>query len=131
MAADAAHKRLYVGCGNKRMAAVDMDTGRVLATVPIGEGVDANGFDPATGLAFASSGDGTLTAARLDASGKFTVVQTIQTEPRARTMALDEKTHRIFLPTARFGPPPPATTETPHPRPSMIPGTFAVLVVER
>lgn len=130
MAVDRAHRRLFVGCGNKMMAAVDMRTGKVVATVPIGEGVDANGFDPSTGLAFASSGDGTLTAARLDGSDKFTVVQTIATEPRARTMALDEKTHRIFLPTARFGPPPPATTETPRPRPSMVPGTFVILVVD-
>ena len=131
MAADRAHKRLFIGCRNKMMAAVDMNTGKVVATVPIGEGVDANGFDPITGLAFASSGDGTLTAARLDGSDKFAAVQTIKTEPRARTMALDEKTHRIFLPTARFGPPPPATTATPRPRPSMLPGTFVILVVDR
>lgn len=131
MAVDRAHHRLFVGCGNRMMAAVDMRTGKVVATVPIGEGVDANGFDSGTGLAFASSGDGTLTAARLDGADKFTDIQTISTEPRARTMALDEKTHRIFLPTARFGPPPPATTATPRPRPSMLPGSFAILVVER
>jgi hypothetical protein len=131
MSSDTAHKRLFVGCGNKMMAAVDMGSGKVVATVPIGEGVDANGFDPGTGLAFASCGDGTLTAAHLDAADRFTVVQSIPTEPRARTMALDEKTHRIFLPTAQFGPPPPATTATPRPRPSMLPGTFVILVVDR
>jgi YVTN family beta-propeller protein len=130
MAVDRKHGRLFVGCRNKMMAMVDAGSGKVVATVPIGEGVDANGFDPGTGLAFASSGDGTLTVAKADGADRYVVAQVVQTEPRARTMALDEKTHKIFLPTAQFGPPPPATTQTPRPRPAMVPGSFVILVVE-
>jgi DNA-binding beta-propeller fold protein YncE len=131
MAIDRAHKRLFVGCGNKVMAIVDAVTGKVTGTVPIGEGVDANSFDPGTGLAFSSNGDGTLTIARADEHDKYVVVQTVQTQRRARTMALDEKTHTVFLPAAEFGPPPSPTAETPRPRPIMVPGSFVILVVSK
>jgi DNA-binding beta-propeller fold protein YncE len=131
MAIDRAHKRLFVGCGNKVMAIVDAVTGKVTGTVPIGEGVDANAFDPGTGLVFSSNGDGTLTIAHADGNGKYTVVQTVQTQRRAKTMALDEKTHTVFLPAAEFGPPPSPTAETPRPRPSMVPGSFVILVVSK
>jgi DNA-binding beta-propeller fold protein YncE len=131
MAIDRAHKRLFAGCGNKVMAVVDFVSGKVIGTVPIGEGVDANAFDPGTGLAFASNGDGTMTVAQSDGHDKYTVVQTVPTQRRARTMALDEKTHTVFLPTAEFGPPPSPTAETPRPRPSMGPGTFVILVVSK
>ncbi|MDQ2970182.1 MAG: YncE family protein [Acidobacteriota bacterium] len=130
MAMDREHKRLFVGCSNKLMAVVDFSSGKVVATVPIGEGVDANAYDPKTGLAFSSNGDGTLTIARADGKDKYVVAQTVETQKRGKTMALDEKTHRVFVPAAQFGPPPPPTTQTPRPRPSMVPGSFVILVLE-
>ena len=129
MAIDRQHGRLFVGCHNKLMAVVDTEGGKVVATVPIGEGVDANAFEPSTGYAFASCGDGTLTVAHEDAPDRFAVVQTVSTQRGARTMALDEKTHNVFLATAQFGPPPSPTAEQPHPRPSFVPGSFVLLVV--
>jgi DNA-binding beta-propeller fold protein YncE len=129
LAIDREHRRLFAGCHNKMMAVVDADSGKVVATVPIGEGVDANAFDPGTGLSFASCGDGTLTAARRDGDDKYAVAQTVSTQQGARTMALDEKTHTIFLVTAQFGPPPSPTAENPRPRRPMVPGSFVLLVV--
>jgi DNA-binding beta-propeller fold protein YncE len=131
MAIDRAHGRLFVGCSNKLMAVVDAASGKVVSTVPIGAGVDANGFDPGTGFAFASCGDGTLTVAASEGSDKYVVAQKLDTQRGARTMALDEKTHAVFLPTARFGPPPSPSTENPRPRPSIVPGSFTVLVVTK
>ncbi len=127
LAIDAAHHRLFIGCHNERMVMLDTTTGRVLATVPIGRGVDDNAFDPGTGLAFASCGDGTVTIAREDSPGHLTVVQTLATESGARTMALDPTTHRIYLATAEFGPLPESPTGGRR-RPPIVPGTFKVLV---
>jgi len=129
MAIDYDHRRLFIGCHNQMMAVVDADTGRVLATLPIGRGVDANRFDPGTQLAFSSNGDGTLTVIHEDSPERFSVVENVPTERGARTMDLDLKTHTLFLVTAEFGPPPPPTPDQPHPRPSIVPGTFKVLVV--
>jgi len=132
MAIDRAHRRLIVGCAeSKMMAIVDYGTGKVVTTVPAGAGIDAAAFDPATQLAFAPAGDGTLTIAHEDAPDRFTVVATVQTLPRARTMALDERTHRLYTVSARFTPAPAPTAETPRPRPAMVPGSFVVLVVDR
>ena len=131
MAMDRAHGRLFVVCSNKLMAILDASTGRVITTLPIGNGVDATGYDPATGLAFASNGEGTLTVVHEDSPEKFSLIGTVPTQRGARTMALDAKTHRIYLSTALFGPPPAPTAERPNPRPSVIPGSFTVLVVER
>ncbi len=128
MAIDIAHRRLFSGCHNKMMAVLDADSGKVIATPPIGQGVDANAFDPATGLAFSSNGDGTLTVVHEDSPDKFTVVENVSTQPRARTMALDTKTHNVYLVTAEFGPPPPATAEQPRPRPTVVPNSFTLLV---
>jgi len=128
MAIDVVRKRLFVGCRNQLMAMVDYTSGKVVATVPIGKGVDANRFDPATGLAFASCGDGTITVAHQDAPDKYTVVQTIATQKGARTMTLDPKSHNVYTVTADFGPPPPATPEHPHPWPTVISKTFTLLV---
>ncbi len=125
MAIDLANHRLFIGCHNKLMVMMDSATGKVITTVPIGAGVDANAFDPATGFAFSSCGDGTVTVAHEDAPGKLTVVQILTTEPRARTMALDPKTHCLYLATAKFEPPSP---DKPDKRPQVIPGTFKVLV---
>jgi len=131
MAIDREHGRLFIGCHNRMMAAVDTESGRIVETVPIGAGVDANAFEPATGLAFASCGDGTLTVVHEDSPDRLTVVQTVETQRGARTMALDEKTHDVFLATAEFGPPPSPTADQPHPRPSIVPGSFVLLVFGR
>lgn len=131
MARDAARGRLIVGCGNKLMAVMDEKTGKIITTIPVGEGVDASGFDPATQLAFTSNGEGTLSVIRENADGTFTSIATIPTQRGARTMTLDEKTHRIYLSTANFGPTPAPTADRPRPRPPMIPGSFTVLVVEQ
>ena len=131
LAIDRAHGRLFAGCSNALMAVVDTKSGRVVATPPIGKGVDGTAFDPASQLAFASNGEGTLTVVHEDAPDRYRVVATVPTQRGARTLALDERTHRIYTVTAQFGPPPAPTPERPRPRPAMVPGTFTVLVVER
>ena len=128
MAIDPEHRRLFIGCHNQMMAVMDADTGKVVATPPIGRGVDANQFDPGTGLAFSSNGDGTLTVIHEDSPDKFTVVDNVQTQRGARTMALDLKTHNVYLVSADFGAPPAPTADNPHPRPTMVPNSFVVLV---
>jgi len=129
---DKKNRRLFVGCDNKMMAVVDADSGKVLATPPIGEGVDATAFDDGTGLAFAScGGDGVLTVVKEDSPEKFSVAENVPTQAGARTLALDSKTHQVFVVTAKFGPPPAATADNPHPRRSILPGTFVVLVLSK
>jgi DNA-binding beta-propeller fold protein YncE len=128
MALDRKNMRLFIGCHNNRLIVLDARTGKIVTTLPIGSGVDANGFDPATNLVFSSNGDGSLTVVHEDSMDKFSVVGTVTTAPGARTMALDLKTHKIYLATARFGPAPVATPEQPHPRPGMVPNSFVVLV---
>ena len=128
MALDAAHHRLFAGCHNKLMPMLDTQTGKVVATVPIGAGVDACVFEDATQFAFASCGDGTTTIAKEETPQKLTVVQTLKTERGARTMALDPETHRIYLPTAEFQPAPsPAPGASPA-RPTIVPNTLKLLV---
>lgn len=130
LAIDREHHRLFVGCGNKMMAVVNGENGKVVTTLPIGEGVDATAFDPETKLAFASCGrDAVLTIIHQDSPDKYSVAQNVETERGARTMALDPVTHKVYLVTAKFGPPPAATPESPHPRPSILPGTFELIVV--
>lgn len=130
-AIDVAHSLLIIGCHNGLMEFWDYAAGKAAGTVPIGKGVDANRFDPGTGLAFASLGDGTITVAREDAPDKFTVVQTISTMKGARTMALDPATHNIYTVSAEFGPPPAPTPKDPHPWPEMKPGTFTLMIYGR
>jgi DNA-binding beta-propeller fold protein YncE len=130
LAIDPKHHRLFSGCHNKVMAVTNTETGKVITTVPIGEGVDANGFDPGTDLAFSSNGDGTLTVVHEDAPDKFSVVQTAKTLRGARTMALDPASHNVYLVTAEFEEQPPAK-EGDRPRRTMKPGTFTLLVMER
>lgn len=130
LAIDHTHHILFSGCHNQVMAMSDATTGKVLATLPIGQGVDACRFDAGTGLAFASTGDGNITVIHEDAPDKFSSAGTVATKRGARTMELDEKTHRLFTVTADFGPPPAATPDRPRPRPPILPGTFAVLVLE-
>lgn len=128
MAIDLKHHRLFIGCHNGLMVMMNDKNGRVIATVPIGEGVDACRFDPKTQLAFASCGDGTTTIAHEDSPDKLTVVQNLVTERGARTMALDPKTHRIYLATAQFEASPEHQEGERHHRPKIVPGTFRILV---
>ena len=101
LAIDRKNRRLFAGCGgNKKMAIVDADNGKVLATPAIGEGCDATAFDPDWGLAFASAGEGTITVIREESPDKFSIAQTVPTQKAARTMALDPKTHQLFTVTA-------------------------------
>ena len=128
LAIDTTKERLFAGCGNRLLAVVSAKDGKVLAKLPIGEGNDAVGFDPEARLVFASNGDSTLTVVA-EAGDGYEVARTVPTDKGARTLAIDPKTHRIFLPTAKFGPKPSPTPERPRPRPSILPGTFEILVV--
>ncbi len=130
LAMDQKHRRLFSGCHNQVMAVTDADTGKVVTTVPIGQGVDANAFDPETELAFSSNGDGTLTVVHQDAPDKYTVVQNATTQRGARTMALNTSNHEVYLVTAEIEEQPPAEGQT-RPRRTMKPGTFTLLVMEK
>ncbi len=103
MAMDRANRRLFIGCRSKVMAVVNADTGKVITTLPIGDHVDATAFDPESRLIFNSNGEGTVTVIREDSPDKYSVVETVKTLPKAKTMALDPKTHRLFLSTAEAG----------------------------
>jgi YVTN family beta-propeller protein len=131
LAIDAAHQRLIVGCGNETALIVDSASGRAVAKLPIGKGVDATGFDPGEGLGYASCGDGTLTVMREETPDRWTMAAKAATRQGARTMAVDEKTHEVYLATAELGPRPAPTAAEPHPRPPIVPGTFVILVVGR
>lgn len=130
LAFDVPGARLFPVCDGKKMAVVDSTTGKVLATPSIGDGPDAAGWDPAHKLAFASSGDGVLSV--VDASKPdYPTIETLTTQRGARTMAYDSASDRVYLVTADFGPRPDPTPENPHPRPSILPGSFTVIVVGR
>jgi YVTN family beta-propeller protein len=103
MAIDRDNRRLFLGCRSKVMAVMNADTGRVVTTLPIGDHVDATAFDVETRLIFNSNGEGTVTVIRQDSPDKYSVVETVKTLPRAKTSALDPKTHRLFLSTAESG----------------------------
>ena len=130
LAIDLKKRRLYSVCGNKKMIVMDANNGKVIADVPIGSGTDAAAFDPGTGLAFSSNGEGTLTVVKESSPGKFTT-ETLKTQQGARTMTLDPNTHRLYFSTAEYGPPPAPTTERPNPRPVAKPDSFMVLVLEK
>jgi DNA-binding beta-propeller fold protein YncE len=131
LAIDPVHHLLFSGCHNRLMVISDAVQGRMIAHVPIGAGVDAGAFDPSTQLAFASNGEGTITVVHEDTPTRFRVVATATTRPGARTMALDQRTHRLYTVTSAFGPPPPPTPSEPRPRPSLVPDTFSLLVLDR
>jgi DNA-binding beta-propeller fold protein YncE len=126
LAGDLKTHRLFAGCGNKLMAVISMENGKVVATVPIGDGVDANAFDPETNFAFASTGDGNLSVVHEDSPDKYSAVATVPTKKSARTMGLDLKTHKVYLPAAEFDAP--AAGER---RGKMKPGSFVLVVVGR
>lgn len=123
-AIDLKNHRLFVGCHNQKLLMLDSTSGKVLATIPIGKGVDAVFFDPDTQLLFTSNGEGSVTIAHEETPDTLKVVQTLITEKRARTMALDPKMHRIYLPSARFE----QQDEKSRQRPKIIPGSLKLLV---
>jgi len=130
LAFDIAGARLFPVCDGKKMGVVDSNTGKVLATPAIGDGPDAAAYDVAHKLAFASAGEGILSVVDAGAPG-YPTIENLPTQKGARTMAYDAATDRIYLVTAETGPRPAATPENPHPYPSIVPGSFTVLVVGR
>ena len=130
LAIDQAGHRLFSVCDGRKMSVIDAATGRSLALPPIGEGPDAARYSPAKNVAFASCGEGVLTV--IDASNpSYAAIESLPTQRGARTMAYDPATDRAYLVTAEFGPAPAPTKEHPHPRPTIVPGTFTVIVVGR
>jgi len=127
LAIDLKTNRLFAVCHNELMMVVDSKSGKVVAQVPIGKRVDGVVFDPELKMAFSSNGEGSITVVKEESPNKFTVVETIKTEPGARTIALDPKTHHVFVSTAQYGETPAATKENPNPRPKVLPGTFMLL----
>ena len=131
LAIDTAHHVLFSVCGNRVMAMSDIESGKVVASVPIGPGADAARYDSGTGLAFASTGgDGAITVVHEDSPTQFSVVQTVKTEVGARTMELDPEAHRLYTVTAEFKPQASAPGQ-PRRRPEIMPGTFKLMVLER
>lgn len=131
MAIDSAHERIFSGCRNSLLAVSDTRAGKVVATVPIGAGVDANRFDAADGLILSSNGiSGTLTVIRELAPDRYAVAQNVPTMRGARTMDLDPGSLRVYLVGARLRPVAP-TQDQPHPRPAVVPGTFRLLILGR
>jgi YVTN family beta-propeller protein len=129
LAMDPAHPRLFSGCGNKTLVVMDAKAGNIVAHIPIGDGVDAAVFDAASKRIFTSQSDGTMTVIHQDSPDKYSVEETIKTGPRARTMTIDNQTHKLYLPTAEFEPAPAVTPGNQRPRPKMKPGTFQILVI--
>jgi len=131
LAIDVAHHILFSVCGNKLMVVVDAETGTVITSLPIGDRTDGCAFDPGTGLAFSSNGEGTVTVVREESPTKFSVVGTVPTKAGARTIAVDPDRHILYLPTADFGPAPAPTPERPRPRPTILPDSFVILQLEQ
>jgi YVTN family beta-propeller protein len=132
LAIDAAHHRLFAVCDNQKMAVVDTDSGRVIATPAIGDGPDAGRFSPSDQFAFSSNGgSGTLTVVHEDDADHFSVVENLPTRRGARTMAMDPDGRHLYVVTAEFGPRPAATADNPRPRPAIVPGSFEVIAISR
>ena len=131
IAMDRKHRRLFVGCANKLMVVLDADKGKIVSTLPIGGGVDATSFDTDSQLAFSSNGEGTITVVQEDSPDKYSVMENVSTQRGARTMTLDQKTHRLLTVSAEFGTPPAPTTERPRPRAPIVAGTFTLIMLEK
>jgi hypothetical protein len=132
MAIDLAHHRLFSGCRSGVLAVSDLDGGKVVATAPIGSGVDGAGYDSASQDVFASNADGTLTVIHQDAPDQYRVLETVQTAAGSRNMGFDSTTRRVYVVGAKFGAAPAdATPANPRRRPPMVPGSFMIMVVER
>jgi DNA-binding beta-propeller fold protein YncE len=129
MAIDTAHHRLFSGCRSGLMAVSDYQAGKVVATVAIGTGVDGAGYDAASGNAFASNANGTLTVIHQDTPDQYRVVENVQTPQGARNMGLDPTNHRVFIVSAKFGPVP--ADAAGRGRPPVLPGSFTLMVIER
>jgi DNA-binding beta-propeller fold protein YncE len=129
LAFDEQHHRLFAACGNEKLVVLDSDTGKVVATPTIGADPDGAAFDPKTQRVFVSNRDGTLNIIDASAADRYATLQTVQTEKYARTIALDERNGRAYLPTAKFNPAPAPSKENPKPKPVMVPESFVVLVV--
>ena len=127
LALDKRNGRLFSVCHSGVMMIVNSKTGEIIKQLPIGSRVDGVVFDPKLKMAFSSNGEGTITVVKETSPNDFQVVETIKTEPGARTIALDPKSHHLFVSTARFGEAPAATAENPNPRPKVLPNTFMVL----
>lgn len=130
MAIDTLHARLFSGCRSGLLAVSDYKAGKVVATVPIGQGVDGASYDPKYQDAFASNADGTLTIVHQDSPDRYRVLQTLTTAPAGKNSGLDPLTHQLYVATAKFGPAPAPTTVNPRPRAAVIAGSFAILVIE-
>ena len=128
LAFDPRSKRLFIAGSNKKMIVMDAANGKVVADLPTGDGTDGMEFDPGTKLAFSPNGQGTMTVVREDTKDKYSVVENVTTKVRARTMTIDLATHKVYLPTADFGPAPAPTTAQPRPRAPMLPNSFVILV---
>lgn len=129
LALDNINHRLFSVCDNKKMVVMDAQNGKVITSLEIGERVDGCAFDPELKRAYSSNGGGTVTVVQEETADKFVVLENIKTQKGARTICLDKQTHHIYLPTAEFGETPAATSENPHPRPTVKPGSFVVLDV--
>ncbi len=129
LALDNETHRLFSVCGNKMMVVFDAVNGKVITTLPIGDGCDGVMFDPELKRAYSSNGDGTITVVQEEKGDKFTVASTIKTQQGARTITINKGTHRLYLPTAEYLPAPAATTENPRPRRTMKPDSFTILEV--
>jgi DNA-binding beta-propeller fold protein YncE len=129
LAIDREHRRLFVACGNRLLAVLDADSGKLLGTPAIGPEPDGAAFDPKSGRVFTSNRDGTLSVLGERSPGNYAVVQTVKTAPGARTLAFDQRTGRLFLPAVQFGAPPAPTPAVPEPRAPLIPESFAIVVV--
>ncbi|HXC65574.1 MAG TPA: YncE family protein, partial [bacterium] len=128
---DADGDNLFIGCRNGQAVVMGAASGLTKAAFAIGQRVDAAAYDAQQRLAFHSCGDGTVSVLRRESDGGFTPLPALATKKGSRTMALDQKTHRLYLPAADFGPEPSPSADQPHPRPSMVPGSFSVLIYGR
>ena len=127
LAMDRGTNRLFIGCANQKMIVMNAENGKVVKTIPIGKGVDAIAFDAIARLAFSANGEGNVTIVSEDLGDSYFVAQTLETQKGARTIALDPKTHDIYVVSAEFGTAPEPTKDMPRPRPSIVPNTFSLM----
>jgi DNA-binding beta-propeller fold protein YncE len=131
MAIDTAHHRLFSGCRSGVLAVSDYQAGKVITTVPIGMGVDGAGYDPGSGDVFATNADGTLTIIHQDSPDRYHVIQTLETPQGSRNMGLDPTTHRVYVVSGTFAPPPAGAAAGGRGRGTVVPGSFTMMVLER
>jgi DNA-binding beta-propeller fold protein YncE len=130
LALDNENHRLFSVCGNKMMVVTDAQTGKIITTLPIGDGCDGVAFDPVLKRAYSSNGEGTITVVQEESKDKFVVLENVATQKSARTIAVNSKTHHLYLPAAELNPKPEATAENPRPRATVKAGSFVILDVE-